>query len=196
MPKSTETSFKYFQVRSPIRSKPVSVNLDSWSSLILVPIINPSPRPLMPTSPLLLFAMWTHPPSTSIYASLATIRETSPLDWCGGSWPVRSCVSVESSPVSSPGKSCPICSSTGTFLALYRMSQQVLDGNLKKVAKLELWRICLTILTFQFLFLLNPKPKLIGTSSTSPTATLRKILPWFERSAKYTWKWGVDCHSL
>merc|ERR1712122_127191 len=29
-----------------------------------------------------------------------------------GSWPVRSCVSVESSPVSSPGKSCPICSST------------------------------------------------------------------------------------
>ena len=62
VPKTAETFiiFNFFQVRSLIKSRPLSVNLVCWLSPILVPIINPSLRLLMPTFPLSLLPTSTH----------------------------------------------------------------------------------------------------------------------------------------
>merc|ERR1711988_1562586 len=103
------------QVRSPIRSKLPSVNHVYW--LLLTPelIINQLLRLPMLISQLLLLQMWTRPLSTLISQFLATTRETSQLDLCGGFWPERFSVSVDLSLGNYPGTLCLICSSTVTL---------------------------------------------------------------------------------
>merc|ERR1719458_2320739 len=51
-------------------------------------------------------------PGLSILLFLATTRETSPLDSCGGFWPVKFCVFVVPFPVNCNGMLCRICSFT------------------------------------------------------------------------------------
>merc|ERR1712238_130748 len=66
----------------------------------------------MPMSPSLLSPMLIPQPGLSISLFLATTRETSPLDSCGGFWPVKFCVFVVPFPVNCNGMLCRICSFT------------------------------------------------------------------------------------
>merc|ERR1711988_243120 len=113
------------QVRSPIRSKLPSVNHVYWSLLTPGLIINQLLRLPMLISQLLLFQMWTRPPSTSISQFLATTRETSQLDLCGGFWQERFSVFVDLSLGNCPGTLCLIYSSTVTLKRPKRRSKPV-----------------------------------------------------------------------
>merc|ERR1712088_1265177 len=81
------------QEHSLIRSKPLSVNQDCWSSLIH----------LMPTSQSLLSAMLIHQLASLTWLSHATTHLPTPLDLCGGFWPEKFCDSVDLSPVNCNG---------------------------------------------------------------------------------------------
>merc|ERR1711988_639156 len=113
------------QVRSPIRSKLPSVNHVYWSLLTPGLIINQLLRLPMLISQLLLLQMWTRPPSILISQFLATTRETSLLDLCGGFWPERFSVFVDLSLGNWPGTLCLICSSTVTLKRPKRRSKPV-----------------------------------------------------------------------
>merc|ERR1712223_1149575 len=111
------------QVRSPIRSKLLSVNPVYWSSLTPGLIINQLLRPHMLISRLLLLQMWTRPLSILISQFLATTRETSQLDLCGGFWRERFSVFVDLSLGNCPGTLCLICFSTATLKRPKRRSK-------------------------------------------------------------------------
>ena len=96
----------FLQVPWPIRSNLHSRSPVFWLSLTQELIINPLLRHPMPMSPSLLSPMLIPQPGLLILLFLATTRETSPLDSCGGFWPVKFCVFVVPSLVNCNGMLC------------------------------------------------------------------------------------------